>query len=637
MWDLGFLIACFAILVIFLVYYLVNPRIPIRLNKTYVELLVLEALFIPFEILVNFANESYASFSMFFLQILNMIFLLVFLLRIIWFFRFTVNFLKIKARDSYAKTFFAFAVFAISASAVMLNPFGNGLFFFDETGYHNGPLYNVMIYFCLIFYVLLSISLLIAYMKRRNRRKFFGALAYNIALLVGIITMMFSDRQGIFNIFCLIALIIIYLSFENPDFYMSDRGSAFNLAALRAILDDLVGKHYFLIMGIVLHNYTEERGIYGGVRMDETLAEISRYLTRSFPRQRVFYLRNGQFAILGGDLMSWDRLRDEISARFKYPWGDASSEIYLSVSFVKADSNVKLDTAEEIVDHLLYEFDKVGSDVEQNTVSELDLDTIGSIDRQIMIKHYLDYAVEHDRVEVFLQPIIDCRTNDVVGAEALARIRDPEGRLVSPVEFIPIAERNGTIDRLGEQVFEKVCRMATDERLKAVGLSWINVNLSPVQFMKRDFGKKLAAAVNRHELPVDFIHLEITELSMGEYSVMKREIDALCASGFKFVLDDYGTGYSNLARFKRYPFINIKLDMEVVESHFRDRDELLPTLIRAFREMNYTVTAEGVETGEMAEELTRIGCDFLQGFYFSPPLPLSEFIDTYGPEGQGGA
>ena len=634
MWDYGFLVACFAILVIFLVYYLINPRISIRLNKTYVELLALETAFIPFEMLVNYLNANYMTLPSILLHIVNMLFLLLYLGRILWFFRFTANFLKIKPRTSPAKTFFAFTVFAISAFTVLLNPWSGGLFYFDDSGIHQGPLFNIMIYFCLTFYAVLSIILLIIGMDRRNKRKFVGALAYNVVLIAGIITTIFSERRGMFNIFCLIALIIIYLSFENPDFYLSDRTMTFNTTALRAILDDVVGKNYFLLMGIVLHNYTEERGIYGSARMDATLGEIGRYLMRSFPRQEVFYLRNGQFAILGGDLMSWDRLYEEISARFRYPWGDSESAIYLSVSFVKLDSSSNIKTAEKIVDYLIFEFDKVGHGVNNCGVYAIDDAEMIAIDSQITVQQYLDYAVEHDSVEVFLQPIVDGATGALVGAEALARIRDFDGNIVPPAELILIAERNGLIDRLGEQMFEKVCRLASDERVKALGISWINVNVSPVQFMRRDLAKRFAATANRYDVPVDFIHLEITEQSIGEYSAVRREIESLCAYGFKLVLDDYGTGYSNLARLKKYPFVNIKLDMEVVFAHFREKDAMLPTLVHAFREMKYSVTAEGVESEEMARELTEMGCEFLQGFYFSSPMSVNEFLDKYSARGE---
>ena len=105
-----------------------------------------------------------------------------------------------------------------------------------------------------------------------------------------------------------------------------------------------------------------------------------------------------------------------------------------------------------------------------------------------------------------------------------------------------------------------------------------------------------------------------------------EQIDDLRSAGFPFVLDDYGSGYSNLTRVKHYPFIDIKLDMEVVWDYFKTRDSLLPHVVTAFKELGFTVTAEGIETREMAEILKGIGCDYLQGYYFSRPVPMSEFL-----------
>ena len=95
------------------------------------------------------------------------------------------------------------------------------------------------------------------------------------------------------------------------------------------------------------------------------------------------------------------------------------------------------------------------------------------------------------------------------------------------------------------------------------------------------------------------------------------------------MLDDYGSGYSNLTRVRHYPFVNIKLDMEVVWDYNREGDSLLPNIVKAFRQMGFSITAEGIETREMADALTEIGCDYLQGFLFDRPLPMDEFVEKY--------
>ena len=116
---------------------------------------------------------------------------------------------------------------------------------------------------------------------------------------------------------------------------------------------------------------------------------------------------------------------------------------------------------------------------------------------------------------------------------------------------------------------------------------------------------------------------------MVNYAKQDRQIEGLLQCGFQISLDDYGSGFSNLHQVKKYAFSNIKLDMSIVWDYARDRDALLPALVKAFRQMGFSVTAEGIETPEMAEAMTEIGCNYLQGYYYSKPLPMDEFAAKY--------
>ena len=113
---------------------------------------------------------------------------------------------------------------------------------------------------------------------------------------------------------------------------------------------------------------------------------------------------------------------------------------------------------------------------------------------------------------------------------------------------------------------------------------------------------------------------------MIDFSLLRNQIISLHEHGFEFSLDDYGSGYSNLSRVRQYPFTNIKIDMEVVRNYCRDRDLLLPAMVQAFRKMSFSVTAEGIETEEMADAMKDIGCNYLQGYFFSRPVPMDEFL-----------
>ena len=256
-------------------------------------------------------------------------------------------------------------------------------------------------------------------------------------------------------------------------------------------------------------------------------------------------------------------------------------------------------------------------------------ETLEEINRQIEVKRWLDKALEDDAVEVFLQPIVDSGTKQAVAAEALARIRDGDGKLIPPGLFVPVAEKNGSINIMGEQVLRKVCAFITAHSLQDAGLRWINVNLSPIQCMHSNLPALFSSVLKEYGVPAAQIHLEVTEESMINFVKQEQQIEGLLDIGFQIALDDYGSGFSNLHQVKKFSFSSIKLDMNIVWDYIRDRDALLPALVQAFRQMGFSITAEGVETQEMAEAMAGIGCDYLQGYWFSKPLPMSEFAEKY--------
>ncbi len=274
--------------------------------------------------------------------------------------------------------------------------------------------------------------------------------------------------------------------------------------------------------------------------------------------------------------------------------------------------------ADQVVESLALSLFDIGQrDVTGDGLLDLDLSTL--------LRH--EIAVKPGSVDVFLQPIMDAQTGAVIGAEALARLRGDQGNLIFPNDFIGLAEKNGQIIRLGEQVLEKVCRFFSEHDPKQ--LQWVNVNLSPIQCMNPELRTRFVDILSRYRVPPPFIHLEITEASMIDYTVLTEQMNELRNRGFCFVLDDYGSGYSNLSRLQRLPFTGIKLDMEIVRSHCQDPNPVLPTLVRVFRERGLSITAEGIETDAVAEEMTAIGCDYLQGYLFSRPIPMDEFRQKY--------
>ena len=406
------------------------------------------------------------------------------------------------------------------------------------------------------------------------------------------------------NVFCVLAILVIYLSFENPDLYITDRGPAFNTRALTDWLDDPLHRRDSRILGFAIRNYNAERSMYGGTQMDQGLGLIISWMVREFPQFLLFYLRGGNFAIAGPEDADWEGIRRAMSERFRRSCQAKSADLYLNVTYVEISLSAKSGSSDRIVNTLIYALDEAGdsSDIEQTLMPE---ESLQEIDRQIEIKRWLDKALDNDTVEVFLQPIVDSRSHRVVSAEALARLRNEDGELIPPGLFIPIAEKNGNINLLGEQVLRKVCEFIRDHDVRSMGLHWININLSPIQCMHSNLPRLISSILEEYGVSSEMIHLEITEESMINFAKQEHQIENLLKQGFHFALDDYGSGFSNLHQVKKIAFSNIKLDMGIVWDYVRDRDQMLPALVQAFRQTGFSITAEGIETPEKAADTYR--------------------------------
>jgi diguanylate cyclase (GGDEF)-like protein/PAS domain S-box-containing protein len=242
---------------------------------------------------------------------------------------------------------------------------------------------------------------------------------------------------------------------------------------------------------------------------------------------------------------------------------------------------------------------------------------------RLTLQRDLRQAMTDGGFELHYQPLVNLASGEVTGCEALLRWRHPERGMVSPAEFIPIAEDTGLISQLGEWVLTTACAEAA---------SWpdhlrIAVNVSPIQFRNPIFGLKVAAVLSASGLAANRLELEITE------AVLIRDDEAaltilheLRALGVRIALDDFGTGYSSLSYLQRFPFDKIKIDRCFV-SDIAENDgssAIVRAVVNIADARNMTTTAEGVETEQQRQLLHVLGCTEMQGYLFSRPRPLAE-------------
>ena len=249
--------------------------------------------------------------------------------------------------------------------------------------------------------------------------------------------------------------------------------------------------------------------------------------------------------------------------------------------------------------------------------------------RTYLVTHFYE-ALEKGWIEVYYQPEVRALTRRVCGFEALARWRDPERGLISPGVFVPVLEEAHLVDRLDLYVLQRVCEDL--QRIRKDGtmdVTHISVNLSRVDFQLNDMLREVDVICRAYGVPRGFLHIEITESALNESdTVLKQEIGRLRGQGFELWMDDFGSGYSSLNNLKDFQFDVLKIDMAFLRD-FETKPQsrvILSAVVDMAKKLGLHTLAEGVETEEQYAFLKGIGCEVLQGYLFSPPVPLKEIL-----------
>jgi EAL domain-containing protein (putative c-di-GMP-specific phosphodiesterase class I) len=232
-------------------------------------------------------------------------------------------------------------------------------------------------------------------------------------------------------------------------------------------------------------------------------------------------------------------------------------------------------------------------------------------------------AIADKAFELHYQPIVSFCSNEIVGCEALLRWNHPVRGMISPAEFIPIAEETGLICDIGDWVLATACAEATNW---PAGLR-LAVNVSPVQFRSHAFSLKVANALATSGLSANRLELEITEaVLIRDDEAALTMLQHLRAIGVRIALDDFGTGYSSLSYLQRFPFDKIKIDRSFINglAEAEGSSSIVQAVINIAKARHMTTTAEGVETEQQREMLVDLGCTEMQGFLFSRARPVAE-------------
>ncbi|HLS06708.1 MAG TPA: EAL domain-containing protein, partial [Bacillota bacterium] len=244
----------------------------------------------------------------------------------------------------------------------------------------------------------------------------------------------------------------------------------------------------------------------------------------------------------------------------------------------------------------------------------------------------LRQAIENEEFEIYYQPLVNSQTNAIIGAEALIRWHHKDWGIVSPSEFIPIAEEKHLIHDIGDWVIHSVCQQLHIWREQANDICPISINISPIRFLKPGIVDTVKEALTYYKIPAKYIQLEVTEGSLLQNNEHVLEtLRALKDLGVKIALDDFGTGYSTFQYLQTFDIDVLKIDKSFIQNIFyEEKNEtkeaaIVSSFIHLAQGLNMTVVAEGVEEYEQLEFLSQKQCDMIQGYIYSKPVPVDEF------------
>jgi len=385
----------------------------------------------------------------------------------------------------------------------------------------------------------------------------------------------------------------------------------------------------FAVVLLDLDNFKDINDYYGHNVGDEVLIKVAEVLKKHTIGKDVAIRMGGdEFVLIIEDFETEDELKQKLNRilnALNKNWSDNGENIITTVSMGVSLYPENGNTLEELIknaDIALYEAKKRG----KNKIVNFNDDLKYKINKMLQLKSKLKKALDNNEFEMYYQPKVD-KNAKVVGCEALIRWFSDEG-LISPEEFIPVAERSGFMNQLGEWIAEDVLKTRKEwdhkECLNSVSIAF---NVSVEQMRSESFLHNFVKLLHHYKCQINKLEVEITESVFIENKQMARNIiNEFHSLGLKVNLDDFGTGYSSLSFLQEFNVDVIKIDKSFVDNVLEETGKIyIKTMVDMAKNLGLETVAEGVETKEQFEVLKSIGVDYFQGYYFAKPLPKKEF------------
>lgn len=479
-------------------------------------------------------------------------------------------------------------------------------------------------------YILATIFLVVFNARTLNRRRFIAMLFWMTMWSTAAVIQFFRPDLLLVGFATALGVLTLYLMLENPESQHDRLLGCFNSHALMLFLHQVYDRHEkYGIIDFYLNESDRDNDVFNN--SDYIIKEVIKFLERYSREVSVYKNVENEIVVLSKSPGLINAVRDDFASFYNELVSHTLAEHGGNVPELNIVALEDCRDAKSI-DTL---FGLIS--MTRNTISSHHNLTFTLIDEKALKKYYryheviseIKSALDEDRLEVFYQPIYSNIERRYVSCEALARIRKTDGSLLSPGEFIPVAEDTGLIIQIGDRVFTKVCSFLASNREAASQLDYVEINLSVAQFKQSRLVDKFIDIIQRYNIDPSKINLEITETaSIDAKKSLLETMEKFLNYGITFSLDDFGKGQSNLMYVVEMPVSIVKLDLDMIKAYFVEpkAKHVVSATIRMAHDLGLHVVAEGVETKAALDALWLEHVDFIQGYYFSRPVPTDEFV-----------
>jgi len=430
-----------------------------------------------------------------------------------------------------------------------------------------------------------------------------------------------------------VTLLLVYFTIQNSTALIDGMHGLFNRSAFMHTTDARERNHSaYDILLISMQNISVFRHIYDIKDLMKMFRMVSRFLSRQTGKnETAFYLGKESYALLiERNLGEKEKMAlvTRIRGRFERLWAIGNSEVEIPIRMCLLHCPEDASGASDIFDCLEQMWSLTIRDGHSGMLRASDLNPDGR-KSDAKTQRALGKMLDMDRIEMLYQPVFSVKDNRYCFADSLITYKDENGIRINQKDLIRAAERNGLMPRLGPLALNSVCGFYAENKLLERGIEHIQMRLSGAQCMQSDLAQQILSTTDSCGLDSAHICFELTETTVVHSSdIMNLNMKILSNQGHFFALDDYGSGYTDIGRVMEFPFNLFKLDKGIIHAGFTSSKGkiILTSTIALIKRLNRKIIAEGVETEEQAGVLTILGCDYLQGYFFSPPVAGAEFL-----------